>query len=608
MLGLFSQNTLGPDSLSATFRIIASAPWAALGGGAFYENGAVAVAFDGVIYNARDLTREFSAQPTDSAHLIALIYERHGLDLFTKLNGPCAVCIVDKCTARVAVATDRFGIQPVVYLADGARLACAPRIRELLAVPGIDPGEIDPGSLVDYLNLSAVPSPRTIYRNVKKLPPGYLLTVEARDLTPRLTRYYDIDYTDAALGEREVLERLPAGIEEAVATITSAEAASGRRVGAFLSGGTDSSTITGMIKKVAGSVKTFSIGFDEPGYNELDYARIAARHFGAEHYEFMVTPEDVLQTLDRLMDVYDEPFGNASAVPTFFCARLAREHGVDTLLAGDGGDEIFGGNERYAAGKVFSVYHRIPAFLRKGLIEPLVSLTPSAHPVIDKGKSYIRRANTPQPDRFFSYNPVAALGVENIFSPDFLRQAHGHDPAAWARELWDAVGTNDELNRLLYLDMKFTITDNDLRKVSGMTELAGARVAYPFLDHRLVDFAAGIPAGLKVKGKHLRYIFKEALRDFLPSEIIVKKKHGFGLPIGVWIRTKENVASFVRETLLDPSCTIRPYLRYGFLDGLFCLHRETGAAFYGDFIWHLMMLELWHRKAARAGAVGKSLL
>jgi asparagine synthase (glutamine-hydrolysing) len=200
-------------------------------------------------------------------------------------------------------------------LADRQRFISASRIRDILAVPGVDNGGIDPGAVVDYLNLSAVPSPRTTYRNVRKLPPGHFLIISEKENIPRLMQYYDIDYTSSNLAESEILSGIPAGIEDAVRTILSAEHDAGRQVGAFLSGGTDSSTVTGMIKKLTGNAKTFSIGFDEPGYNELEYARIAARHFGVEHHEYIVTPDDVLAAIDALVDVFDEPFGNASAVP-----------------------------------------------------------------------------------------------------------------------------------------------------------------------------------------------------------------------------------------------------------------------------------------------------
>lgn len=586
--------------------LLSPAPGVRLGGAEIYQDAAVALAFEGTLYNAPELRAGLGAAPRCDGELIALLYRRHGLDFLKRVNGPLALSLYDKQSGRVAVATDRFGMRPVVYLAQGGKVACAGRIGELLALPGVDPGPLDCGALIDYLNLSAVPSPRTVYRGVHKLPPGYLLTLERGESQPRLSCYYDLDYRTASQGDAELLARLPGEVEQAVCAVVAAEQGAGRTVGAFLSGGTDSSTVTGMIARQAGAVDTFSIGFDEPGYNELDYARIAARTFGARHHEYTVTPADVLEAIPLVSEVYDEPFGNASAIPTYFCARLAREEGIETLLAGDGGDEIFGGNERYAAGKVFSVYHKVPAPLRRGMIEPLVRLAPEFHPVVAKAKRYLRRANLPQPDRFFSYNPVAALGVENIFSPDFLDQARGHDLNLWARELWEAAAPASELSRQLYLDMKFTITDNDLRKVTGMTEKAGMRVAYPLLDHRLVEFAAGLPDRLKVRGGRLRYAFKESLRGFLPPEIIAKQKHGFGLPIGVWIRTQKPIADFVADALLGPSCGIRPWLREGFLEEIFQLHRDSGATFYGDVIWHLLQLELWHRRSLGASRTALS--
>jgi asparagine synthase (glutamine-hydrolysing) len=571
-------------------------PWVSLGGNGMFEDDTLAAVADSDIYNFNELSQVLDMRPRNDAHLMGLLYFRFGEPALKKIDGRFSVCIVDKQRQKLIVATDRFGIKPVVYSCNEKHFIFGSGIRTIQALFGGQRDEIDHEALLDYINLSAIPTPRTIYRHIRKLPPGHLLVVRKGRVNPELSAYYDINYTESNAGEEYFRKSLPECIERSVKAVVDYEMDRGRKIGAFLSGGTDSSTVTGMIKKMAGSVKTFSIGFHEPGYNELDYARITARHFGAEHHEYIVTPDDVLRSLDSVLDAFDEPFGNASAVPTYYCALLAKEHGVDTLLAGDGGDEIFGGNERYAVGKIFSAYHRVPASLRKRIIEPLVSIAPAALPGSLKGKKYIRRANIPQPDRFFSYNPVSALGKEAIFSPEVLSSLNGYDPVAWARELYDTAQAEDELNKLLYIDMKFTITDNDLRKVTVASEKAGLRVAYPLLDHRLVDLAATMPASLKVKGKVLRYMFKKALSAFLPPEIIAKKKHGFGLPIGVWIRTKKNVAGFVQDALRGPGCTISPYFRDGFIDELFSQHHETGSAFYGDIIWNLLVLELWNKK------------
>ncbi len=567
--------------------------WVFACGASEYEDSNISVIADADIYNRKDLLGLADIDTENDAHLLGALYLGHGYNFLEKLQGPFSLCIADKKVQKVIIATDHFGIRPLVYSAAGDDFIFGESLRSVLSAMSPEARDIDYEAILDYINLSAIPTPKTIFKKIKKLHPGHFISIEKEFMMHQSKKYYDIRYSEKAGNEDYFCERIPIYIEDSVKLILDYEASRRSEVGAFLSGGTDSSTLAGMIRKLSGRVETFSIGFDEPGYNELDYSRIAARHFETGHHEYIVTPEDVLKVLGFVAASYDEPFGNASVVPTYFCARIAKENGVDVLVAGDGGDEIFGGNERYAADRIFSAYHRIPSGIRKALIEPVVSITPPFIPLIAKGRKYIRRANIPQPDRFFSYNPVMAIGKEAIFSPDFLRLVEGYDPVSWARELYNGLNGASELNRQLYIDMKFTITDNDLRKVTTMSEKAGVRVSYPFLDRRLVDFAATIPYALKVKGKRLRYIFKKALANFLPPEIIQKKKHGFGLPIGIWLRTNDDLRELARENLLDSGCSIRPLLRENFMEELFSLHRITGAPFYGDIIWLLLVLELW---------------
>lgn len=569
--------------------------WGMACGPSIFENDRISVVADADIYNIRELSGGNPDKENNEAVIIGSLYLTRGMHFLKQLRGAFAFCIFDKKDMNFILVTDRFGIKPVVYSYDGHSLSFGSRINDVLLLLDGVPDEIDYEALVDYINLSAIPTPKTIYKNIKKLPPGYCLVADDNTVIPQMNRYYDILYANGNRDESYFIKNLPDIIEDSVRTIVTYKMRSGRKIGTFLSGGTDSSTVAGMIKKTTGHVKTFSIGFDEPGYNELEYARIAANYYGADHHEYVVSPDDVLKAVDTITCAFDEPFGNASAIPTYYCALLAKENGVDSLLAGDGGDEIFGGNERYASGRIFDMYYNIPAFIRDWFIEPFINAAPSFIPVVDKGKKYIRRANIPQPERFFSYNPVNELGIEHIFSTDFLSSLNGYDNLQWAKELYRSAVADDELDRLLYIDMKFAITDNDLKKVSIMSEKAGVKVDYPFLDHNLVNFAAAIPALIKVKGTRLRYIFKKALKDFLPQEIINKKKHGFGLPIGLWIRNKENISLFARDTLLDSGCSIKPFLRNGFIQELFMLHESTKAAFYGDVIWQMLILELWNK-------------
>ena len=273
------------------------------------------------------------------------------------------------------------------------------------------------------------------------------------------------------------------------------------KTGCYLSGGTDSSTIAGHYTRLSDSpAQTFSIGFDESDYNELDFAHPAARHFGTRQHDHYVTPFDVLALIPELPTPYDEPFGNSSVVPAYYCARLAQESGVEVLLGGDGGDEIFGGNERYVDNLVFALYHRFPEKLRR-YFRAFSARMPDAY-LFHKAKRYVRRANIPNPDRFFSYNLMAEIGL-NGFSTGFSRCAEHRRLHRTRPPPLPAASPADDTDRLLYIDMKFTITDNDLRKVTQMAEAAGVRVRYPLLDRDLVDFTTAIPPTLRSSGKRI---------------------------------------------------------------------------------------------------------
>ena len=258
-----------------------------------------------------------------------------------------------------------------------------------------------------------------------------------------------------------------------------------KRLGCFLSGGTDSSSVAGLVgRATAQAPRTFSIGFDDPRYNEIEYARLAAKHFSADHHEYFVKPEDIPALVQKAVEAYDEPFGNSSIVPTYYCARLAAEHGVTHLLAGDGGDELFGGNSRYADDRVFQKYSRIPELLREWLIEPGVSSVSRWTNLrfFNSAASYVRRANIPAPDRYFSYSLVQDMPGEEVFTSDFLAAVRAQDPTATARNHFHAAPAQSDLNRWLYLDLKITIADNDLRKVMTMSRLAGVTPRFPFLN------------------------------------------------------------------------------------------------------------------------------
>jgi len=364
-----------------------------------------------------------------------------------------------------------------------------------------------------------------------------------------------------------------------------------------LSGGTDSSTVTGMMSRTGrGPVRTFSIGFREQPFNELSYARITAGKFQTDHHEYLVGPEDCLEALPHMVRYFDEPFGNSSAIPTYFCARLAAQSGVEVLLAGDGGDELFAGNEWYATDKIFAVYQMIPSMLRKGLIEPTLNSLPFQNGLIGKARRYVWRSNLPEPERIYSHMFLSAHPPAGIFESDFLESLGEFSVLEIPCRYYSQAPARAHLDRLLYIDVKITLGDSDLPKVTRMSELAGVQARFPLLDRRVAEFSGHIPPELKVKGLQKRYLFKRAFRNLLPIQVIQKKKHGFGIPVAVWLKSDPQLREFARDILLSVRAFERGYFRKGAMEDLFQKHEADDSNYYGDILWIFLTLELWHRQ------------
>ncbi|MCC7058665.1 MAG: asparagine synthase C-terminal domain-containing protein, partial [Burkholderiaceae bacterium] len=378
------------------------------------------------------------------------------------------------------------------------------------------------------------------------------------------------------------------------------------RIGCFLSGGTDSSTIAGLVtRQYEAPARTFSIGFDVGGYDETMYSRLAARHFGTEHTEYFLTPDDVRAGVETVATQYDQPFGNSSAVPTYFCARIAREAGIERMLGGDGGDELYGGNERYAKQAVFALYERVPAWLRGGVLEPLLfgPLKALEVGVLPKARSYIEQAREPLPDRLQSrYNLLNQLGAREVFTDAMLGEVILDQPLELERQVWARAQAAQlpmtQVNRLLAWDFKFTLADSDLPKVTRMCSAAGVEVAFPMITHALVEHSLRLRPDEKLKGRRLRHFFKESLRGFLPDEIIAKQKHGFGMPFGDWLLTHEHLKMLADDALR--SLAARGMIREAFLQQLLARLASGHAGYYGTMVWILMILELWLRASPLA--------
>jgi asparagine synthase (glutamine-hydrolysing) len=516
-------------------------------------------------------------------------FQQHGVNAPTAVRGEFSV-VMQWPDGKTFCAVDRFSIQSLCYRVTGGRIEVAARADDLA---GLD-AELDPQALYDYLYFHMIPAPRTVFKDIYRLPAGHYALFENGKLT--VAPWWKPHFVE---DRRAPVDELKSEFRQILRDAVT-DQLDGETTGCFLSGGTDSSTVAGLLRDVTGQpAKAFSIGFEAAGYDEMEYARLAARHFGAEHHEYYVTPDDLVRSIADVAASYDQPFGNSSVVPAYYCAKAAREAGVTRILAGDGGDELFGGNTRYAKQRIFGVYDNIPGLLRRGLLEPLLTGTslPGKIPGIKKAVSYVEQASVPMPDRLQTYNLLARLGLTEVLTPEFLAQVQPADTLRQQRETYNTGDGRALVNRMLWYDWKYTLADNDLPKVVGATTLAGIAVGFPLLDDRLLDFSLRLDPELKLKGLTLRWFFKEALKDYLPAEIITKKKHGFGLPFGVWAVQHPEL----RELALDSIDSLRGkgIVRADFLDRLIKEHLPQHPGYYGELVWILMMLAQWLKRPAR---------
>lgn len=524
-------------------------------------------------------------------HGAALVqaWRLRGTGLLEGLRGRFALAVVDRRNGTAMLAVDRAGTRPLAYQAAPGRLVFASTVDAVRGHPSVNAAP-SLQALFDYLHLSVIPAPRTAYTGIEKLPPaGYLLVGNGQI---RTGCYWSPSYQ--AGGERsmpvlarQLHDRLHAAVARAV------DGAPADRLGTFLSGGLDSSTVLGLASSLVDRpVRSFTIGFDADDFDERVYADLAVRHFKAVHHTASVTPDDTAELLPRIAEAYDEPFGNASAVPTYYCARLAREHGVEVMLAGDGGDEIFAGNARYALQLAFALYDRVPPAARR-LFEPALFGLPFGDgiPALRRARGYVRRAREPMPERLESYSYLSPATHSEVFEADFLAAVDPDGPMEALRSLWQRSEAPTLLQRMLRYDWQITLADNDLRKVGRMAELAGITVRYPFLDEEVVEFAAGIPPELLIRRLQLRHFYKQAMKEFLPAEIIAKRKQGFGLPFRVWAGRPGRLRDLVQDTLA--AFARRRIVRRDWLDRLLASWDPEEAKRYGQCVWYLVVLELW---------------
>lgn len=554
------------------------------------ETGTVWTVFNGEIYNFQELRAALEARghrfrsKTDS-EVIVHAYEEYGDDFVRRLDGMFAIALWDEERERLLLARDRTGKKPLYYSADGTCCVFASEIKALFAHPEVDRG-IEPGSVPLYFTFGYVPCPGTMYRRVRQVPSASYLVVSREGIGAPVA-YWRLP-VPAEGEERPVTE------EEAAAEVRRLlEAAVARRLisdvplGAFLSGGIDSSIVVGLMSRLMGRpVKTFSIGFaGDKRFDETAYARIVADRFKTDHTEFVVEPK-AFDLVERLLWHHDQPYGDSSAIPTYLLCQLTREH-VTVALNGDGGDELFAGYERFLGA---ALTERLPGVAVAGALACVEALPARwrAGRLMSRAHRLLARARLPLAERYF--------GWCSLFSRELLGELLLDPPRADTRrsfdEHLDAASRASLTNRLLYLNFMTYLPDDLLVKMDRMSMAHALEARSPFLDTALVEYVATLPGSYKLKGLTLKYLLKQAFADLLPDEVRRRGKMGFGVPLGTWFRRE--LKGPVRDILLSGTPRYVPYLRREIVQRIFDQHQQ-GVRDYGPQLWTLLNFELWLR-------------
>lgn len=504
-------------------------------------------------------------------------------DIYDDIEGSFCLVIANLRTNALQLVSDFLGLQTCYFTVE-SRVVLLSDSLDLLRRAVSTPFTHSDQSIYDYFYFHCIPAPGTIYNECAKMEPGKALTFERGQQRDALNLYKP-QFASTVEGDAAMQERCLAVIDEAVAT----HAVDG--AGAFLSGGLDSSTVAGMLARHHQTARTFSVGFHLPDYDETPYAQLTAAHFGTQHEVFYLEADEAATKLVEVAQYFEEPFGNSSAMAAYFCARYAKSRGVDTLLAGDGGDELFAGNPHYGKQRQFELFFRLPAWLRGCLRLVFDNTVAEKLPLARKAASYIRQADIPLPDRLGTYNFVQLYGAPRMFNPDFLARVDAEAPLASRRQRYFGCSSDNAIDRMLYLDWKFTLADNDLVKVKKMCEMAGVEVRFPLLERSVVDFSCEVPADVKMPGYNLREFYKDSCRGFLPDDTLSKSKHGFGLPFGLWMKENASLQALSRECV--DSFRQRRILSDALIDDAIKSHETVHASYYGELIWIIVILELW---------------
>ena len=558
------------------------------------EDGSVWVIFNGEIYNYPSLRRRLQGsghvfQSNSDTECIVHLYEDEGPDLFSHLNGMFAIAIWDFKRRRLVIGRDRLGQKPLVYRMEGDRLLFASELKSLLEVPGV-PREVDPSAIDEYLTYQYVPYPNTILRGFRKLPPGHYAVFQDGDL--QVTPYWSPDFNmEGSLSEAQAAEQLRSTLRSSIQMRMRSDVP----LGAFLSGGVDSSLVTAIMQEYADEpIKTFSIGFPVAEYDETKYARQVAEHLGTDHHEFQVTP-DAIDVLPKLIWHFDEPFADSSAIPTWYVSQLTREH-VTVSLTGDGGDELFAGYPRYRAVALAGIIDRL------GPVRSVLAAS-----VWQKLNAPARQKSRRRQFKRFSQSLAASplrryadwISIYNearraaLYSDAFVEQLPSSDPFEFLHGAWKRAQKRDSVTAISLADLTTYLTCDLNRKVDLASMAHSLECRQPFQDHRVVELAASLPLRYKYRRGRGKRILQKAFGKLLPKEIWTRKKMGFGVPIDHWFR--HELKELSNDVLLDETALQRGYFRREYVEQLLSEH-QSNAFDHAYRLWALVVLELWLRE------------
>jgi asparagine synthase (glutamine-hydrolysing) len=561
------------------------------------EDARIWIVFNGEIYNFQE-TREIlvkkghSFKSKSDTEVILHAYEEWGVECLIHFRGMFAFAIWDSSLQRLFMARDRSGKKPLVYFSQNGQFAFASEIKALLQIPGVE-RKANLHALHHYLTYQYVPSPETIFEGIKKLPPAHYLLFDRKG-NVRIERYWKLNfrsnpqtYTDA----QELGDQIERKLEESVKLRLISDVP----LGAFLSGGVDSSLIVGIMAKLSSKpVKTFSIGFEEKEFDELSYARLVSNHFATEHHEFTVKP-NAIEILPKLVWHYNEPFADSSAIPTYYVAKMTKDY-VKVVLTGDAGDENFAGYPRYLRSRWVASFTRIPERLRKDLLPRFLRTFSNLRwreKTLNRLSDFLESLSNDQGRNYAEQIKIFnAKEKEDIYTEDFRERVGKIDPLDFLLKKFEESATGDLLEQLLYVDMNSYLPEDLLVKMDIATMANSLEARVPFLDHQFMELVAGIPSQLKLKGSKSKFILKTAFNGFLPDAIFKRNKMGFGVPVSRWFRNE--LKDYVYDILLDPRTLKRGYFRRECVERLLNDH----IAFRYDHsskIWALLFLEIWFR-------------